>query len=75
MSQAGSDTRERDLLPQSKVEVRFTVKSRTGMAGTALWGVYDEVLQIEVFHWYGPTGEAKSNAVAKALNELGHEMD
>ena len=37
--------------------------------------VIDNYLQIEVFHWYGFTGPAKCEAVAKALNDLGHEKD
>ncbi len=74
MSQAGSDVREKDLLTRKKIDPRFTVHSRA-RGNIMLWWVYDELLQIEVFHWYGPTGEAKSKAVAKALNDLGHEKD
>ena len=37
--------------------------------------VYDEVLQMDVFHWHGPTGKEKCDAVAKALNDLNHEKD
>jgi hypothetical protein len=37
--------------------------------------VYDEVMQIEVFHWHGDNGPAKCEAVAKALNDLGHAID
>jgi hypothetical protein len=32
------------------------------------WEVYDECLQIELFHWHGSEGEAKCLAVAAALN-------
>jgi hypothetical protein len=39
------------------------------------WRVLDEVMQIEVFHWHGDTGEAKCRAVSAALNSLGHEKD
>lgn len=39
------------------------------------WRVYDTVLQITVFHWYGDTGKAKCYAVAAALNALGHAKD
>lgn len=49
---------------------RFMVRATTNLNH-----VYDTVLQIEVFVWYGPTGEAKCNAVANALNELGHDTD
>ena len=37
--------------------------------------VLDHVMQIEVFHWYGPTGAEKCTAVADALNALKHEKD
>ena len=32
------------------------------------WEVYDERLQIELFHWHGNMGEAKCLAIAEALN-------
>jgi hypothetical protein len=37
--------------------------------------VFDEVLQMDVFHWHGPTGKAKCDAVAAALNALNHGKD
>lgn len=37
--------------------------------------VYDEVMQIEVFHWSGSTAKAKADAVAAALESLGHAKD
>jgi hypothetical protein len=37
--------------------------------------VYDTVMQITVFHWHGATGKEKCDAVAAALNALGHEKD
>lgn len=73
MSQAGSDVREKDCLTRKNPQPRFTVHLSKGQS--VMWGVYDELLQIEVFHWFGASGEAKSNAVAKALNDLGHKED
>jgi hypothetical protein len=73
MSEAGSDVRENYLLTRKNPQPRFTVKQHHPVCTP--WVVYDELLQIEVFHWFGTSGEAKSNAVAKALNDLGHEKD
>ncbi|MBY3433066.1 hypothetical protein HFN89_02585 [Rhizobium laguerreae] len=53
---------------------RFAAGKRM-VSNTVRWSVYDRVLQVEVFHWSGETGETKSNAIAKALNALGHEKD
>lgn len=50
---------------------RFTACSRS-TSHVQLWIVYDESNQQDVFHWYGPTGQAKCEAVAAALNALGH---
>ena len=53
---------------------RYT--SQRGTYGARPFFVYDEVMQIEVFHWHGEaTGKAKCDAVAAALNALGHERD
>lgn len=52
---------------------RFT--STQSAFGDKRFFVYDEVLQIEVFHWHGATGKAKCDAVAFALSALGHEKD
>lgn len=58
---------------------RYVYKTRyvykIGNRGVKVHYVYDEVVQIEVFHWHGDTGPAKCEAVAKALNDLGHERD
>lgn len=34
--------------------------------------VFDNVLQMDVFHWHGDTGKEKCDAVAAALNSLNH---
>lgn len=52
---------------------RYTYK--VGNRKPVVHFVYDERMQIEVFHWYGDNGPAKCEAVAKALNDLGHEID
>jgi molybdopterin/thiamine biosynthesis adenylyltransferase len=36
---------------------------------------YDNVLQMDVFHWHGDTGKEKCEVVAKALNSLNHGKD
>jgi hypothetical protein len=57
-------------IPLSRFQTR-----RSPQARTPLHLVFDTVLQIEVFHWFGDTGKAKCEAVASALNSLGHEID
>ncbi len=37
--------------------------------------VFDNVLQMDVFHWHGDTGKEKCDAVAAALNGLNHGKD
>lgn len=55
---------------------RFTaIQSSRCPRGTTLWLVMDASLQQDVFHWYGPTGQAKCEAVAAALNAIGHGKD
>lgn len=55
---------------------RFTAKQSSQCPrSTTLWLVMDASLQRDVFHWYGDTGQAKCEAVAAALNALGHGKD
>jgi hypothetical protein len=61
---------------KGKPKVRFTVvKQRQWNPRVLRHDVVDNQLQMEVFHWYGETGKAKCEAVAAALNALGHERD
>lgn len=49
-----------------------TVKSRLSNDRCELHYVYDQRLQVDIFHWYGKTGFEKCTAVVNALNALNH---
>ena len=66
---------EETVYVERKTKNRYEVMVDNRLKNAHKHFVADNVMQIEVFHWYGATGKEKCDAVAKALNDLGHEKD
>jgi hypothetical protein len=55
--------------------LRYSTKFANINKGPDVHYVYDDVIQVDVFHWHGPNGKEKCDAVATALNALNHGKD
>jgi hypothetical protein len=71
LGEGNSNKSDLEGLPASSGRFK-AVKSRLSNERCQLHYVYDQRLQVDVFHWYGRTGSEKCTAIANALNALNH---